>query len=284
MSAATFLSDTAPVPQICLDKVRVSGGVSIRCAERLGESRIVDIGQRDGYKVRTPRRSSPPEAVIINTGGGIAGGDDIIQSVEVDAGAALTVTTQASERVYRSLGETATNIDIHVTLGEGASLNWLPQDTILYNDCRAKRFISAEIATSSELLLAETLVFGRTAMGERLVSGLFRDQWRIRRDGKLVFAENILLRDETFRMLSDPAIAGDSNTATTLVYVAPRAEDQLAGVRQVIQTAELECAASAWNGLLVIRGLSSGVEPVRHLMSEIVPTLQRGTLPRVWWS
>ena len=184
----------------------------------------------------------------------------------------------------RRIGNTETNIDIHLKLGAQAALNWLPQDTILYNGCRAQRFISAEIAASAKLLLAETLVFGRTAMGERLVSGLFRDEWRVRRDGNLVFAENILLRDDTFQMLSDPAIAGDANAAFTLIYVAPSAEDQLKRVRQVIQSAQLHCAASAWNGLLVIRGLSSGVEPVRYMMSEIVPTLQCGTLPRVWWS
>ena len=77
MSAATFLSDRTPDAPIGLGNVRVSGGVSIHCQLRLGESRIVDTRERDGYKVRSPRRSSPPEAVLINTGGGIAAGDDV---------------------------------------------------------------------------------------------------------------------------------------------------------------------------------------------------------------
>ena len=127
-------------------------------------------------------------------------------------------------------------------------------------------------------------MFGRAAMGERLVSGLFHDHWRIRRGGKLVFAECILLHDDMFKTLADPAIAGGANAAFTMLYVAPNAQDQLARVREVIESTQMKCAASAWNGLLVIRGLSSGVESVRHMMAEIVPTLRRGTLPRVWWT
>jgi urease accessory protein len=284
MSAATYLSDPTPIPRICLDSVRVCGGVSIRASERLGESRIIDIRERDGYKVRSPRRSRPPEAVIINTGGGIAGGDDIMQDITVDAHAALTVTTQASERIYRSLERSVTKVDVCLSLGEEAALNWLPQDTILFEGSRLERSITAEIAPSAQLLLAETVVFGRAAMGEQLTTGLFRDSWRIRRGGKLVFAENILLRDEMFRMMSAPALAGDAHAALTLVYVAPNAEDRLAGVRNVLNEARFSCAASAWNGLLVVRGLAPGVEPVRHAVQGIVGALDRGPLPRVWWT
>ncbi len=282
MSAATFLSDPAPNVPIAIGNVRVSGGVSVRCERRFGESRIVDTRERDGYKVRSPRRSSPPEAVLINTGGGIAAGDDILHDIHVDDDADLTVTTQASERIYRSSDGATSKVDTRIVLGAGAGLNWLPQDTIIFDRSRLQRAISADIVRSSTLLLAETLVLGRAAMGETLAQGLFRDQWRVRRDDRLVFAENVLMRDETYRCFSEAVMAGGSQALLTLVFLAPDAEDKLGPVREVLASAELDCAASAWNSMLVVRGMALKTEWIRLLMSEIVPALGRGTLPRVW--
>lgn len=284
MSAATFLSDPVPSVPIGLSNVRVSGGVSVHCQQRLGASRIVDTRERDGYKVRSPRRSSPPEAVLINTGGGIAAGDDILHDIRVDDEADLTVTTQASERIYRSSDGATSKVDTRLELGAGAALNWLPQDTIIFDRSRMERCITADMTGSSRLLVAETLVLGRAAMGETLASGLFRDKWRIHRDGKLVFAENVLLRDETFHLLTAAVMAGGAQAILTMVFVAPEAEARLSRVREVLASAQLECAASAWNDMLVVRGLALKTEQIRHLMAELVPALQRGTLPRVWWT
>ncbi len=284
MSAATFLSDRVPEVPFALGSVRVSGGVSIHCQQRLGQSRIVNTRERDGYKVRSPRRSEPPEAVLINTGGGIAAGDDILHDICVDDGADLTVTTQASERIYRSIDGAMSKIDARIELGAGAGLNWLPQDTIIFDRSRLERNITAEITDTSRLLVAETLVLGRVAMGETLTEGLFRDKWRIHRGGKLVFAENVLLRDETFHLLNAAAIAGGAQAILTLVFLAPDAEDRLSAVREVLASAKFDCAASAWNRMLVVRGLALKTEQVRSLMSELVPALHRGTLPRVWWT
>ena len=284
MSAATFLSDRVKDVPIGLGNVRVSGGVSIRCAQRLGESRIINSRERDGYKMRSPRRSSPPEAVLINTGGGIAAGDDILHDVRVDDNADLTVTTQASERVYRSPDGATSKIDTRLSLGSDAGLNWLPQDTIIFDRSRLERSIIAKVPTSASLLIAETLVLGRAAMGETLASGLFRDKWRIYRDDRLVFAENVLLRDETFGLLSEAVMAGGSQALLTLVFLAPDAEDRLGGVREVLARSEINCAASAWNKMLVVRGMALKSEQIRSLMSDLVPALRRGTLPRVWWT
>ncbi|MEM7749059.1 MAG: urease accessory protein UreD [Pseudomonadota bacterium] len=284
MSAATFLSDRVPEVPIGLGNVRVSGGVSINCKQRLGQSRIVSTRERDGYKVRSPRRSEPPEAVLINTGGGIASGDDILHDVIVEDGADLTVTTQASERIYRSMDGATSKVDARIHVGAGAGLNWLPQDTIIFDQSRLERQITAEITDTSRLLIAETLVLGRAAMGETLTKGLFRDKWRVHREGKLAFAENVLLRDETFQLLNAAAIAGGAQAILTLVFLAPDAEDRLSAVREVVASAKFDCAASAWNRMLVVRGLALKTEQVRSLMSELVPALHRGTLPRVWWT
>lgn len=282
MSAVIYRYEPVAMKSPSLAGVRVSGGVSARVARRQGESRVVDVSERDGYKLRFPRRAAPPEAVIINTGGGLAGGDDVVQDFTVADDAALTVTSQASERAYRALGDAVTRVDVRAEVGENAHFAWLPQETIVYDGANLARTISLDIRATSHLLLAETVVFGRTAMGETVTGGTFRDTWRIRRDGRLVFAENVRLSEATFRSMSASAISGGAHIVTTNVYVAPDAEDRLAPVRRVLAESDFECAASAWNGLLVVRGLARSGEDVREMLAALLPAIGGPPLPRVW--
>ncbi len=285
MSEVTCLSNgAAPQSDDPLRNVRVSGGVSIHCKLRFGASCVVSVAERDGYKVRIPQRASPPEAILINTGGGTAGGDHIVHDVQVDEGAALTVTTQASERIYKSTGRALAEMKVHLHAGEDATLNWLPQDTILFDRARLSRQITADISATSKVLLAEALVFGRPAMGETLTSGLFRDRWRVRRGGRLVFAEDVLLQDESFKRLAQPAMAQDARATLTLLYSAPDAEDRLTRVREIASQASFSCAASVWNGLLVVRALSPDSEQMRKIMADLAPAFIGRLLPRVWWT
>lgn len=284
MSSAIYPSEIQEPPDRGIGNVRVRGGVSVRVEARDGRSRVSDLNERDGYKVRFPRRSDPPEAIIINTGGGLAAGDHIQQSFEVRDGAALTVTTQAAERSYRSVDGAITALNVTAKVGDDASLMWLPQGTILFDRTRLSRSIDVDLSVSSRVLLAETVVFGRAAMGEKLGTGLFADKWRIRRDGRLVFAENVRLNDETFEVMTVAAVSGCAHVATTIVYIATDAEDLLSGVRIEIDDAPFQCAASAWNGMLVVRGLAHRSEDVRHMMARLVPVLGAGPLPRVWWT
>jgi urease accessory protein len=284
MSSAIYPSERDEPRDGSIGRVRVRGGVSVSVDVRHGRSRVCDLRERDGYKVRFPRRSDPPEGIIINTGGGLASGDDIQQSFDVADGAALTVTTQASERSYRSADGSTTRLSMAARVGRDASLIWLPQETILFDGTRLSRSIDIAMASSSRLLIAETVVFGRIAMGETLESGLFQDKWRIRREGRLVFAENIKLNDETFQAMTTAAMNGGAHVTTTLICVGADAEDFLQGVRSAISDAPFQCAASAWNGMLVVRGLAHRSEDVRHLMARLVPALSIGQLPRVWWT
>jgi len=279
---ASGIPDKSAVSSDPMRKVRVSGGVNIRCEWRLGKSRVTQLGERDGYKVRIPRHSAPPEAIMINTGGGIAGGDTILHNVSVGDSAELTITTQASERIYRSAHQAVTTMGVNLEVGQDASLNWLPQDTIIFDRSRLKRRISVSLTSTSRLVLAEATVFGRQAMGEILSNCLFHDSWRVRRDNKLVFAENVRLQDESLCHLSSPAIAADAKVALTVLYCAPDAEYQLVRVREILEACAFDCAASVWNNLLVVRALAPGPEPVRKIMASLAPPLTGRSLPRVW--
>ena len=289
MSAVTCLSDhPMPIGKLPshqdLAKVRVSGGVRVAIDAMDGVSRIADVRERDGFKVRFPRRANPPEAILINTGGGLASGDTIRQDFAIADNAALTVTTQASERVYRALGNAMTRFDVTATVGAGGKLFWLPQETILFDRARLKRTISIDMAASACTLITETVVLGRAAMGETFDTGLFLDSWRIRRGGRLVFAENVRLDDLALRAMPESAVAGGAHVISTTILVAPDAEDRLCRVRDVLERAPYVCAASAWNGLLVVRGLAHKNEPARRLMAELTPALGIEKLPRVWWT
>ena len=130
--------------------------------------------------------------MLINTGGGMAGGDRMSIAVGIAEGARAVLTTQAAEKLYRSDGP-ETEIAVDIALGPGSRLDWLPQEQILFDGARLRRRLDVELAASAALTLVESVVFGRVAMGEVAESGSFRDRWRIRRDGRLVFAEDVRL-------------------------------------------------------------------------------------------
>ena len=132
------------------------------------------------------------EAVIVNTGGGMAGGDRFAIDLSLGAGASLIAGTAAAEKIYRSTGPDA-EMDVTLDVGEGARLAWLPQETILFDRARLSRRIDVDLAESASLLMAEAVVFGRAAMGEAMEQGFFADRWRVRRGGKLVFADSARL-------------------------------------------------------------------------------------------
>jgi len=284
MSSAIYPSEVQQPPEPSVSGVRVRGGVSVSVEARDGRNTISDLSERDGYKVRFPRRSDPPEAIIINTGGGLASGDDIQQAFQVGDGASLTVTTQAADRSYRSVDGATTTVNVIAKVGDNASLTWLPQETILFDRSRLSRSIDVDLTVSSRVLLAEIVVFGRAAMDEKLKVGLFVDKWRVRRDNRLVFAENVRLNDDTFEVMTAAAMNGGTHVVSTFIYMATDAEDLLSEARIAIGSAAFQCAASAWNGMLVVRGLAHRSEDMRHMMARLVPIFSAGPLPRVWWT
>lgn len=285
------IAGTEPMPQHMdsVEPVRVSGGVSLTAEVdvRTGVSRVSDLGERDGYKVRFPRAYAHPEAIIINTGGGLASGDIVDHDFTVGDGAALTVTSQACERVYRKSGGNPSCVTTKATLGEGATLFWLPQETIFFDRANLHRRFDMRLEKSSQLFMTETIVFGRKAMDEVVTSGSFIDRWRIYRDGELVLAENARLDDAAFRQFGAKAVADGHHVMMTCLAVAPDVEDRLARIRTILPDGtndQVKIAASGWNGLVVVRALAHSGEEVRKIMTRLIPALCDQQMPRVWLS
>ena len=189
-----------PVPAsdepILPDYVRAAGGVRLRFGWNGARTQRLEAAESGGYRARFPTsHDETSEAVLINTGGGMAGGDHARVRIAVDSGAHAVVTTQAAEKIYRSQGSD-TRVETSLSVAGGARLDWLPQETILFSGARLARSLDVDLAADARLIACETLYFGRTAMGETMARGALRDRWRIRREGRLVFAEDLRLGGE----------------------------------------------------------------------------------------
>jgi urease accessory protein len=231
-----------------------------------------------------PRVGGPAlEAVLINTGGGVACGDQL--SIAVDAGrdGRIVLTTPAAEKIYRSDGATA-EIAVRLTLAAGADLAWMPQETIVFDRARLTRRFEADIAADARLLLFEAIVFGRVAHGEEVREGFLEDRWRVRREGRLVYADTLHLKGEVAALLDRPAIAAGARALAMLLYVATDAEGRLDEARSLLGGRACLSGASAWNGLLVVRFLARDGAELRRDAMAFLEGFRGCGLPRVWQS
>src|SRR5437762_6446132 len=216
---------------------RASGESRVSFAVRDGKTRLADLYQRDPCRVLfpEPELGEPPQAVLVTTSGGVTDGDSLTMSIKVEAGAAALATTQAAEKIYRAAkGGGHCAVDITVAVGEGAALDWLPQETIVFEGARLKRRTVADIAPGGSLLACEMVVLGRAASGERFTAGLLLDSWSVRRAGKLVWTDTLRVEGET------PAGAGfgTANALATVIGVWDEAQAPFEKARALLESAD----------------------------------------------
>ena len=257
---------------------RASGHVDLSVAAEGRVTRRRRVHEDGSLRVRFPNSEHDAlEAVLVNTAGGVAGGDSFAVSLNVGAGASLMAGTAAAEKIYRSTGADA-EIGLSLDVGEGARLAWLPQETILFDEARLSRRIEIELAENASLVLAEALVFGRSAMGETVDRGFLADRWRLRRGGRLIFAENTRLDGDIVARLVRPATA-NGGVAIATVLVAPGSKAALAAVRALDFAGE--AGISAWNGIAVARLCARDGVALRHDLIALLAALEQ-PLPRLW--
>lgn len=272
---------------------RTQGSGRITTKQMDDRSRIDRLYQQGAAKIRIPDAPWDPgiEAIIINTAGGVTGGDDLAWRAEAGAGTDLTVTTQACEKVYKADSGTA-QVDVHMSVAAGATLNWLPQETILFNQADLSRTIHAEIEKDASLLLVEPVILGRRAMGETFTQGRWRDRWRIRHNGQLIHAENVHLHAPFADHLVDPAGLDGHTALATLLLVGDHAEAKLETARAMIDAQDQVVAgASHWQvgaaEKLVIRMLAPDGYALRAalvpLINQLASSPDREThVPKIW--
>jgi urease accessory protein len=268
-SARTFAANRA-VGKIALT-VRKSAGITQRSLTR----------EEGSLRVRFPgARAMELEAVIVNTAGGMAGGDRYDLDMTVEPEARLLVSTAAAEKIYRTI-EPATVVDVKLAVGAGGRLAWLPQETILFDRSRLRRSIEIDLAEDAQLLLAEAIVFGRTGMGESVDDSSVRDRWRLRRDGQLIHAEAMRLDGAVAAKLGEPAVA-KGGVAIAAVMIVPGDEAAVTCVRALEKKFRGEVGVSAWNGLAVVRFCAADGAALRRDLVAVLSALRGGRLPHCW--
>jgi len=260
---------------------RAVGRIALAIASGTGGSRRTRVHESGSLRVRFPNGAGQAlDAVIVNTAGGMTGGDRFDVDIKIGAGAKLSMTTAAAEKIYRSLGPDS-EIGVRLDVGPGGALAWLPQETILFDRARLRRRIDVDLARDASLLLAEAGVFGRSGMGETVASGCFSDRWRVRIDGSLVFVESVQLNGGIAQRLAERAIAG-GGAAVASVLKIPGDEQSVATVRSMQQDIVGEVGASSWNGLALVRFVASDGAALRHDLVRVLTVLGSGPLPRLW--
>ena len=249
---------------------------------RDGRTVLRDLRQEGCLKARFPRPVDWTETVLLNTSGGIAGGDRLSLDLAVGPGARASFAAQAAERFYRALtADAPSHVRTSLSVGSAASAEWLPQETILFDRCAMDRVLDISLAPDAWFLGVESLVFGRRAMGEQVRTAHISDTIRIRRGGELLLHDAIRLHGEVASLLDRPAIGGGARAVATLVHVAPDAEARLDGVRAALE--DHESGASAWRGMLLARIVAPDGACLRAAVVACLAHLRDGrALPRVW--
>lgn len=262
-----------------MQRTRGSARLAIRHLD--GRTRLARLYQEGAAKIRLPRthNGGALDAVMINTAGGLTGGDRFDWSVDIGRDAKTIVTTQACEKIYRALNGSA-DIETRITVAAGASLSWLPQETILFDRSALNRRLDIDLAPDAALLLVEAFIFGRQAMGESVRSARVADRWRIRRGGRLLHAEDFRMSGNMGTLLARPAIAGGNIAVATVLVVHPDVADWVDPLRRVLCPPDRDSALNPNAGVSAICS-PAGERLVIRMMAESGFALRRALVPAI---
>jgi urease accessory protein len=256
-----------------------------------GRSVLADLYQRAPCRVLFPATEAdePVQSVLLTTSGGLTGGDRTRVEIAIGRDAQATATTQAAERIYRALAADGDAVvQVAMRVDEGAWAEWLAQETIVFEGSRLRRLFTAEVATTGRLLAVESLVFGRTAMGERFDTGLLHDAWRISRHGKLIWADALHLEGDVRELRGAPFGFGTSVACATVIYVGPDAPQRLGDARRWLGEGGLPGGATLLDGILLVRIMAADAVGLRATVMNLIAAIRQAAadlpprLPRVW--
>ena len=218
--------------------------------------------------------------MLINTAGGLTGGDSLSFEAHAKAGSMLSLTTQAAERAYRAMPGQIAKIRSRIRVEADAMVYWLPQETILFEGCALDRNLQVDLAKDASFLMVEPLVFGRKAMGETLTDAGFSDRIEIRRDGELAYLDALKLNGDIASHLARPDVAAGAGAMASVVWMAPNAASYLAPIRKALP--KTAGASMLQEDILVIRMLAEDSFLLRKSLVPILNLLTNNSLPRCW--
>jgi urease accessory protein len=264
---------------------RTTGLGEITLTSDGGAARLVRLYQEGAAKLRLPNSHTrgAAQAVLINTAGGLTGGDQIGWRAEVGGDARLTLATQACERIYRSIQGPA-RIKTALVVKDRARLNWLPQETILFEGSALSRTLDVELDEGASLLAVESHILGRKASGEIVKTAAVHDRWRIRQAGRWVFADDLRLEGDIQALTRKAAVFSGGAACATIVLLDPDADQYLGAARAIIDHAtDVVGGVSAFAGKLNTRIVAKDGQALRRVLTPLLEGLSGGCdLPRVW--
>lgn len=278
------VNDLLPRDGRRMQRVEARGRVSVKLGQ--GGTRLDRLFQEGAAKIRLPRREAAGlEAVLINTAGGLTGGDRVEWEAEAGEGTALTLTTQACEKVYRA-GEGEATVTCRMRAGKNASIAWLPQETIMFDRSALRRRLEIDLEPGARALILEATIFGRTAMGETVQEATFRDRWRVRVGGKLVHAEDLALTGSVAETLRHAAVGGGARAIATVLLIDAEAEAAAARVGSILGAGD---GISTWKvgdaGKLLARLTATDGHALRQRLMPLLQLLgSEAGLPKIWSS
>lgn len=278
-AASVHLAGTQGLPR-SVGAVRI---VFLGVGERTA---LAGLHQSGCMRARLPKvyGDEPKTAVLINTAGGLTGGDRVSTDIEWREGADACLTTQAAERAYRSsAGEALITNSLRVEAD--CTAEWLPQEMILFEGGRFVRRTEVDLSDGARFLAIESMVLGRKAMGETITTGLIDDGWRIRRNGRLVLRDSFRLDGDFAGHAGSPTRLNGNAAYANIFAQSPDIAPILQAIRDIAGKAG---GASAIRGLVVGRLIAADGDTLRGIMARLIPALRRAVsgradrLPRVF--
>ena len=247
-----------------------------------GRTALDDFYQQGCMKARLPRQiDSGHEAVLINTAGGLTGGDDIRVSARFAAGTHAVVTTQACERIYKASAGSA-HVSSRLVVAAGSSVRWLPQETILFDGASLSRKMHAELEDGASLLACESIILGRPAMGEYVHCARLTDEWIISIDGRPVFIDRLGLDGDLSAELNRAAVGNGARCFASIMAAGTGTAHQSETARRMIASSGLPGGASDLGNVMLARVLAPNSHELRACLLPLLEALGDAPLPRVW--
>lgn len=240
---------------------------------------VIDRFRTSGSLKALFPRAPDLSAIMINTSGGLTGGDRLDITASAGSGSQMTLTTQAAERAYRSASGLA-EMHSHLRVEEGARLNWLPQELILFDGCGLNRSLDVSLAPDASVLVVEPVIFGRTAMGEVLSHGIFRDRITISREGVPLYHDALHLSGDIAAQLTHPVITKGMGAMCSLTFVSAMAGAHLDPLRDMMPaTGGVSLLAP---DVLTMRLVATDGFALRQTLLPVLDRLTDDSLPISW--
>ena len=291
---AAAVTESGQAPTSMASARHEQARLTLGFADDAGTTRMIERSHFGPLRVQKPLYPEHPavcHAVIVHPPGGILGGDVLNITAHVGDNAHALLTTPGAGKWYRANGFVSQQ-QVSLTATASAALEWLPQETIFFNDADVRMEHQVELAADATYIGGEILCFGRTASGESFANGRVSQRTSIRRDGKLIWFEQGALRAGTSSMTSPLALAGYTVSATLIAVGLPLNAAFLGELREqtsaLAQQGNGRSGATQMKQVLVLRYLGNSSQIARqwltHAWQRIRPELMQreAIVPRIW--